>query len=52
MVFQEIDLATGKPKESAPLRDGLNYDKWNSLAVRRIRSGRTSAHRVPVPASP
>ena len=34
MVLREIDLATGKFKEVKPLKDALDYRKWDQLASR------------------
>lgn len=32
--MREIDLATGKYKEIKPLKDALDYRRWDSIAVR------------------
>ena len=32
--IKEIDITTGKVKETKPLKDALNYGRWDSIAVR------------------
>ena len=32
--MREIDITTGKFKEVPPLKDALDYRKWDSIAVR------------------
>ena len=47
-----VDLETGKIKEVQPLKDALDYRRWDSIAVRSHACARSSATALPItPAS-